>query len=683
MKLRLLIGIILISWCEIVAQPQLKKKYDVYDQSSVKTVYTRQGYNMTLLMNNHGALRCPPQQGLYGPCISLEYPPGAMIDHLFAAGIIVGAIVVDSTTLGEPNNYRAVMEGYNVTTGTSEVFSIDSLFWRTSTDSINAPNRRFYDDDADGKIDEDELNGVDDDNDGRVDEDFGAVSDNDLYVSYADTFRTLMPPSYRPLGLKVTQRSFAWKSLVKDPFIPIEYNIINIGHNTLKDVYIGIMADFDVGPINVSTYFRNNYIGIYPNLRTVYVHNPLDRGSTPAGVMFLGTSDGSIERNSIQYILRDIDLDVCSDSCLFWLLSCQVGGNCTIPDTSSYVLEDKRLLYAIGPFEAMRPGDTLTVTTAFISGDNLSEGPYSIMQSAEKALSFYRRNFVPPPIPPSPPLHITTEKNKVVLDWQWREGDLRPNPLDVWDANNDFLNGLPSEHPRRQSNKGLSGGRNFEGFKIWRSESQTLDTNSFTLIAQYDMDDDLGFGFQSGLRFTYADSNLRQGNQYWYAVTSYSIPEVLFYYKPDSVGGLAKDTIVTNYYVESDIKQNATQVRLNFGPSQRYGEVKVVPNPYFGNVYYTDGNGFEGSELDWNDTKRVIWFIDLPEKATIRIYSLVGDIIATIEHNDVQRTAAGHWVGQEEWKLFSESGRPIASGVYVFSVESDFGTQIGKFVVIR
>ncbi len=33
--------------------------------------------------------------------------------------------------------------------------------------------------------------------------------------------------------------------------------------------------------------------------------------------------------------------------------------------------------------------------------------------------------------------------------------------------------------------------------------------------------------------------------------------------------------------------------------------------------------------------------------------------------------------------LISESNRAIASGVYLFTVESEFGKQVGKFVVIR
>ncbi len=51
-------------------------------------------------------------------------------------------------------------------------------------------------------------------------------------------------------------------------------------------------------------------------------------------------------------------------------------------------------------------------------------------------------------------------------------------------------------------------------------------------------------------------------------------------------------------------------------------------------------------------------------------------MIATLYHDDPVR-------GEMDWNLISESNRAIASGVYIFTVDSDLGTQTGKFVVIR
>ena len=112
--------------------------------------------------------------------------------------------------------------------------------------------------------------------------------------------------------------------------------------------------------------------------------------------------------------------------------------------------------------------------------------------------------------------------------------------------------------------------------------------------------------------------------------------------------------------------------------------MKVVPNPYRSDLNYTfEEGGWEGRGQFWTENNRVIWFTHLPAQALIRIYSLSGDIVATLHHNDSQRETSDKPDGQEEWNLLSDSGRAIASGLYIFSVESEYGTQVGKFAVIR
>ena len=49
-------------------------------------------------------------------------------------------------------------------------------------------------------------------------------------------------------------------------------------------------------------------------------------------------------------------------------------------------------------------------------------------------------------------------------------------------------------------------------------------------------------------------------------------------------------------------------------------------------------------------------------------------------YNQQQDTAND---GQARWNLISRNGQDVVSGVYVFVVESDQGTQRGKFVIIR
>ena len=39
--------------------------------------------------------------------------------------------------------------------------------------------------------------------------------------------------------------------------------------------------------------------------------------------------------------------------------------------------------------------------------------------------------------------------------------------------------------------------------------------------------------------------------------------------------------------------------------------------------------------------------------------------------------------GQASWNLISRNGQKIVSGIYLFSVDTDLGREVGKFVIIR
>ena len=91
--------------------------------------------------------------------------------------------------------------------------------------------------------------------------------------------------------------------------------------------------------------------------------------------------------------------------------------------------------------------------------------------------------------------------------------------------------------------------------------------------------------------------------------------------------------------------------------------------------------GWEGRASSWTENARLIKFIHLPKDCTIRVFTLAGDLVATL--NNIGFEAQGRPPGELEWNLLSQSNRALASGTYVFTVESSLGRQIGKFVLIR
>ncbi len=100
-------------------------------------------------------------------------------------------------------------------------------------------------------------------------------------------------------------------------------------------------------------------------------------------------------------------------------------------------------------------------------------------------------------------------------------------------------------------------------------------------------------------------------------------------------------------------------------------DIIVVPNPYI---------AFSGSEIagvrtgDRDD--RDLQFRNLPQKCTIRIYTITGELVDTIEKDDSSSLA--------RWNLLSFESQSIAYGVYIYHVDAPgIGTKIGRFGVIK
>jgi len=120
-------------------------------------------------------------------------------------------------------------------------------------------------------------------------------------------------------------------------------------------------------------------------------------------------------------------------------------------------------------------------------------------------------------------------------------------------------------------------------------------------------------------------------------------------------------------------------------------DIMVVPNPYIGRSKF-DGRKENDQK---GDKSRRLWFINLPNRCTIRIYTLAGDLVQTLDHNgsmptDIitisKATTTGMAAsGMHSWDLLSKNEQIIAPGVYLFSVENkaDSKIKVGKFVIVK
>ena len=92
-------------------------------------------------------------------------------------------------------------------------------------------------------------------------------------------------------------------------------------------------------------------------------------------------------------------------------------------------------------------------------------------------------------------------------------------------------------------------------------------------------------------------------------------------------------------------------------------KILAVPNPYLGRSSY-----------EFSSLARQMRFTNLPAQCTIRIFSLSGDLVRTIEHNN--------GLSFDTWDLKTDQGVLVASGVYIAHFDApNIGTHFIKCAV--
>ena len=102
------------------------------------------------------------------------------------------------------------------------------------------------------------------------------------------------------------------------------------------------------------------------------------------------------------------------------------------------------------------------------------------------------------------------------------------------------------------------------------------------------------------------------------------------------------------------------------------GEPYVVPNPYLGAA------SFEPALLNIRGRgERRVEFRNIPQAATIRVYTVRGDLVRTLRQD-------GSLAGFVAWDLRTKDNLDVAPGLYIFHVESNgFPSTTGKFAVVK
>lgn len=243
-----------------------------------------------------------------------------------------------------------------------------------------------------------------------------------------------------------------------------------------------------------------------------------------------------------------------------------------------------------------------------------------------------------------------------------------------------------------------TGGGNPDG--EWNPGTNISQTAEFILVFNADYDPNgnqqIYKGFDDGTG-TMIWADLRGG-------TSYNIPETaigateddrlkaastffdaLYVFRvefaSDSVSYSDGDILtktVTNYpYTSADsytFKTNAQGALSSAQEKELFDKVNVFPNPLFG---YNPATSWTGNVN--NPDEPFVTFSNLPEDITIKIYSLSGQLLRSLNTDDKDSPTSPYL----RWDLLNEDGLRVASGLYLAIVSSPkYGDKVLKFSII-
>jgi hypothetical protein len=264
----------------------------------------------------------------------------------------------------------------------------------------------------------------------------------------------------------------------------------------------------------------------------------------------------------------------------------------------------------------------------------LATGKDSLFQTFDRALWAWSRNLdIADPLP-APDLTVKSGPNVIYLEWE----DLS--------TMGDFDTGVPDlDHYviyRKQGNFLV------DEYNELRADGIHLLWEPIAIVPK--------------TQHTYVDSNVVRGEAYHYAVTAVDN------------GSQNTNGIFPGQPLESSIYANRSELAaFAFEPGKADAKtVRIVPNPYI----------VRAGEFNFTGEDDRLLFVNLPAYCTIRIYTVTGDLIKTIQHTSGS--------ADDNWDQVTDSNQLIASGVYILQVDNakdldqnPVSGSIEKFIIIR
>ncbi len=346
-------------------------------------------------------------------------------------------------------------------------------------------------------------------------------SDQDSYCVYNDDNNTV-----KPLGIVIAQTGYTYGVTFAENIIFYKFEVMNQGNRDLDSLYFAMYCDIDVGDVSGGQpEYGDDKMDLDKENAFLYFFDDGLTTEWPGGVTgYFGVTllktpeiDGKqLGVTDMHYNLYDDDRD--DDSLQFAILSGNpkilrpqslvpkyfhpgANGNLHLDDPATIPASGLDLVATMssGPYRLAR-GDTLTFYTAIIAGNN-KDDLYTTLATAKKILQF---DFEISKPPATPTLSAYAGDGRVTLFW------------------NDV-----AEH----SKDNYSGEYDFEGYRLYKSTDKGLHWDQWDRnvdpsvginpvpLAEFDVKNNRGL--DTGLQYSFTDTNVYNGFDYWYTITAY------------------------------------------------------------------------------------------------------------------------------------------------------------------
>ncbi len=681
-----------------------------FSQKSTNTGRIGVGFSNAGTIGNPNTIRNDRQSKNW----SMQFPKGTGIEHLFEAGIWLGAqvdgqVLVSTSAVDDPSGYSTGKAGYEFT-------QLSDIKERSKTKSSSNYSSQ-------------------------------AISGQDFITNFTDSFVVVPGSSIpinshtNPLKAVIKLETYAWSESTADYFVIANYEVTNNSSKRWDSIWFGNWSDLVVRNIQYTTdgtgsnYYSRGRNGFDRQRMAVYAYlaradvNDYDYTQSYGAIQFLGMDWRGMFFNpnkpdtfvksgfpapqlninfwnyngSSPWIAPSSDLD------RYNKLKNSIDSLTLIdPAKGPFFGQPANWIQLIsaGPISSLNPGEKMNFTMAYvcakqsnpnIQGANVlsteedraelndhlktcratylgedgdENGVYTIEKDVNKNGKLDR--YIVPEPPTTPVIKVVTENQKATIYW---------------------------DRMAEESVDPISRQKDFEGYRLYRSHlgedlKLRIDLDSSNMIAQWDIENnDIGFnngfnaiklntpakfdGDSNTYNYKFEMPNLLNGWQYLFSVTAFD--------KGDIKLGLSSQESSFNENQVHAFCGTPTNDFISDNPSKKVG---VYPNPYSTTAAW-DGVG---------SRDRKLYFYNLPNRCEITIYTTSGDVLSTMTHDAKNYKGENiRWFdkyaqgtismsgGEHAWDLLTNNKTQVSPGVYMFSVKDLQSGNIttGNFAILK